>query len=565
MATANAISQESNLVSQGANLDGHHEASFDGTGELIEQTTSVPNDAPVVPEINDDPLKVRISNPSRGWKKWIKIILEWINPPLTAAERAQLDEVKALKLKNKLLREEAFVAADRISNALDRLGFSYVSKGANGEIKKLVKVRFDMAESSEDAHWLHVSNDLPRGVSYAQLVRQDVVDDLGKSVGHKVNVRATDEAGVWYIIERASGMMGIPTHVQIKDMWQGFPESASKLSIPLGMTNNRKKVYRDLDDMVHILVAGQTGGGKSNALAVIITTLITRNTPDELKLVLLDMKAGLEFQFYEGLPHLLAIPDAGDGIVEDPDKVYPTFRWLLNVEAKRRMNTIRNSNHRSIEDYNQRRKSGRLPRILVICDEWGIARLSEHGKDAETELAKSVMLLRAVGIHIIVCTQTPTKEVIGMLVKSNLPTRIALGCSDISASVMICGDMSAVGMPVGRCVLMPGHQYVQIPYVSTEQIKETVQLVKEGKAIQAGGKTHDVTVNELLAYGLHNLQGSLRYQDLYKVFDTRGITRDEIAKILKDLDGEDVTVDGKLYHVEPGAGQRPRRLVAIQE
>lgn len=566
MPHADLWSRDADAASKAASLTAKAEISRDG-GTVIDGSTSDPLDNLLIPEPNDDPLKPRIVSPDHGLKKIIRIIGERLNPPLNAAERAALDDQQRIKILNQVLLTEAKEAESRIKKALDNLGYSYVRKSGDGTVKGVTYVEFSPIIPTEDAIWLHVDMDrLPRGVNSSDLIRQDVLDHLGKSVQHKVNVRATDEAGIWYVVERASGMMGLPKHVAFSDMLARFPTSANSLTIPLGMTQNRKAVFYDLDDLIHVLVAGETGGGKSNSQAVFINTLAMRNTPEMLQMLLMDMKAGMEFQFYDGLPHLLAIPDVTKtGIIEDPDLVFPAFSWLLKVEAKRRMVLIRGSNHRSISDYNTRRKDP-LPRLLVVCDEWGTARLSSHGKQAEQELAKAVMLLRAAGIHILIGTQTPTKEVLGLLVRSNLPTKIVHNCNDISASVLIVGDASAMSLPVGRAIVRRGglKQAVQVPYLSEHAIKQIVDDIKSGKHQAEVKKTHDVTLEEMLAYGLQNMAGSLKYQDVHKAFAHRGITRDEVVEALRALDGKDATVEGKLYRVEPGAGSRPRRLIAVE-
>lgn len=543
--------------------------SLDGSGAAVDLTTSDPIDSPLIPEVNEDPFRRRIANRKRGLINWLKKQLGAEPRQPTMAEIAEMDDQQRLKLLEKTLRDESQIAAERLSNALDRMGFSHRRYNGEGELRKLQKVRFDFVLSTEDAHWLHVNMDrLPYGVNSSSIIEQRVLDDLGKAVGHKVNLRATDEAGIWYVIERASGMMGIPIHVYIQDMWRRFPASANSLTLPVGMTTNRKLVYESVDTMVHALIAGETGGGKSNAQNTIISTLISRNSPSQLQMLLMDMKAGLEFQFYEDVPHLVKIEGVTDsGIIEHPDKVYPAFEWLINKEAARRMSIIRAAKHRSIDDYNIRRKRP-MPRMLVVCDEWGIARLGSKGKEAEIELSKSVMLLRAVGIHIHIGTQTPTKEVLGLLVRSNLPTKIAFNCNELSASTIVVGNSLAMGLPVGRAIFKRGMQTVAVqwPYISEEMVKSIVASVREGRpSVQIEDEKTYLAKEEILSFGLHALGGGLQEREIYKHFSARGVSQIEVRRILQEVEGQEVIVDGKLYIVQPGAGTRPRTLVAKQE
>lgn len=530
-------------------------------------------DGPVLAEPNHEPYRRRISNPIRGiLPKLARYLRNRISPPPTPEQIAQMSEKKRTALLEKTLKGEAQVATSRISKSLHELGFSYVKKDSAGNITKSRYIGFDFVESTEDAHWLHVDMSLwPYGVNSDAILQQDVINHISRSVGHKVNVKASPEAGIWFVIERASGMMGIPVHVPIADMWTRMPQTSTKLTVPIGLTNNRKTVYDNLDEMVHTMVAGQTGGGKSTLVNGWITTLIMRNSPDELNLVLMDMKAGLEFQFFANLPHLLKIPGVktDEGIIVDPDEVAPAIFWLVNQESKRRLTLIRESGHRDIKSYNVRRKHP-MPRILVIIDEWAQARLGSDGDKAELELAKALMLLRAAGIHFVICTQTPSKQVLNVLARSNLPTRVAFGCSEMSASILICGDNSAMGLsPAGRCIYkrVSGTQPVQVAWISEQHVTEIVNKVKTGQVQDAIGQvpSHDVAVDEMLSWALHENGGSLRKTELYSHFAHRGITQKEIGDTLSDLEGTTVELLGNLYRVDPGAGSRSRRLVAMSD
>jgi len=534
--------------------------------------TSQPIDGPVLAEPNHEPYKRRIANPTRGlFKRLARYVKDTISPPPTPEEIARMSERNRARLLQKTLIDEAKIATRRISRSLHELGFSYVKRDANGNITKARYISFDFVESTEDAHWLHVDlSAWPYGINSDQLLQQDVINHISRSVGHKVNVKASPEAGIWFVIERASGMMGIPMHVPIADMWAKMPATSTKLTVPIGMTNNRKTVYDNLDDMVHTMVAGQTGGGKSTLVNGWITTLITRNSPEKLRLVLMDMKAGLEFQYYANLPHLLPIPEVktDEGIITDPDNVAPALRWLVNVEARRRLELIRQSGHRDIKTYNVRRGHP-LPRILVVIDEWAQARLGHGGKQAELELAKALQLLRAAGIHFVVCTQTPSKEVLNVLARSNLPTRVAFSCAELSASILICGDNSAIGLaPAGRCIYkrMTGTQPIQVAWISEQMVTDIVDKVNNGEAPNAIPLAkHDVTIDEILLWGLHENSGSLRVNEVFAHFTHRGIPKKEVETVLKEIENKTVELNGNFYKIEAGAGTRPRRLIAIQD
>lgn len=523
-------------------------------------------------EMNRDPLRRRIVIPRRGllyilqklWKKYEA----WLQPEELSKEELTAREEKArLKKLEKVLKDEAKDAAMILSHSLARMGFCYKRLTAEGEIKVKRYVTFDVVSLQEDAIWFHIDmRHLPYSVTKNDLIKQDVIDDLSVSVGRRVGVRHEAETGVWYIIERASGRMGIPSHVKLSEMWERMPQTATGLTVPIGMTNNRKLVYESIADFPHALVAGTTGGGKSNMLNVILCTLIRQNTPEKLQLVLVDLKAGLEFSFYEGIPHLLPIPEIAEkGIVYDREHVLPMLSWVIG-EGRRRMGIIGASGHKDISKYNAHHRKAALPRMLVVIDEWADVRLSAHGKETEELLANAVQLLRAAGIHFIVCTQVPSKEVLSMRIRTNLPTKLAFNCPDMAASLSILGNTDAFGVgDAGRGVYRCRHQMiVQTPFISDETVRETVKAAREGQAVAISTK-HDVTIQQIVEWGLQENQAILDNREVYKHFRERGITDMEIRSLLSGAEGKEFLIGAAMYRVEPGAGRRPRRLVASQE
>lgn len=517
-------------------------------------------------ELNHDPLRRRIRIPHRGL---IHKLITMIKPAeLNAAERAALDEEERLKQLQQVLREEARDASIILSHSLARMGHCYKRISPDGEIKVKKFVTFDLVSLQEDALWFHVDmRRLPWGVSKNDLISQDVIDDLSCSIGRRVGVRHDASTGVWYIVERASGRMGIPTHVMLGEMWERMPQSATPLTVPMGMTNNRKLVYENLADGPHWLVAGGTGWGKSNFLNVILCTLLTRNTPEQLQLVLVDLKEGLEFSFYEGVPHLVKVPEISPkGILYDREKVLPMLDWVI-AEGHRRMNLIRDAGHKEISKYNAHRQGpNKLPRMIMVIDEWADVRLSGQGKETEEKLSNAVQLLRAAGIHFIVCTQVPSKEVLSMRIRTNLPAKVAFNCPDMAASLSILGNTDAFAIGVlGRAIIRARMQLtVQVPYIPDELVKSTVLDVIKGKKVEVK-RAHDVTLDEILDWALHINQADLSYRDVYKQFRDRGITEEELHTMLKETDGKDYIIGSDQYRVEPGAGKRPRRLVAVVE
>lgn len=212
-----------------------------------------------------------------------------------------------------------------------------------------------------------------------------------------------------------------------------FRESKAKLPIALGATITDEIFVADLASMPHALVAGATGQGKSVGLNVLITSLLYRKHPSELKFVLIDPKK-VEFSVYERLRghYLASLPDEDEAVVTDPDKVLNVLNSLC-VEMDQRYALLRNAAVNKLEDYNhkfvQRRldpeKGHRyLPYIVVIIDEFADL-IMTGGREIEMPVMRITQKARAVGIHMIIATQRPSTNVLTGLIKANCPTRIA--------------------------------------------------------------------------------------------------------------------------------------------
>lgn len=212
-----------------------------------------------------------------------------------------------------------------------------------------------------------------------------------------------------------------------------FSASKAKLPVALGATISNEIFVTDLAAMPHALVAGATGQGKSVGLNVLITSLLYRKHPSELKFVLIDPKM-VEFSVYERLRghYLASLPGEDDAIVTDPSKVLHVLNSLC-TEMDNRYALLRNAGVNKIEDYNrkycQRRLSADkghqyLPYIVVIIDEFADL-IMTGGKDIELPVMRITQKARAVGIHMIIATQRPSTNVLTGLIKANCPSRIA--------------------------------------------------------------------------------------------------------------------------------------------
>ena len=225
----------------------------------------------------------------------------------------------------------------------------------------------------------------------------------------------------------------VSSMVSFKEVFKNIPDKYkdNKLVVPLGKDVNGQVIYAELNKMPHLLIAGATGSGKSVCVNTIISSILMRAKPDEVKLILVDPKK-VELSNYNGVPHLLA------PVVTDPKKAAATLRETVS-EMERRYDLFAGANVRKIETYNQyveNKNQGndaehqleKLPYIVVILDE--VADLMMvASKDVEDCIMRIAQLARAAGIHLIVATQRPSTDIITGVIKANIPSRIAFAVS----------------------------------------------------------------------------------------------------------------------------------------
>lgn len=539
----------------------------------VNETAVMPQEKPLSFDENPDPLRQRIHTKGAGHGGIWGILYRFLSPAprqLTADEQAKFDENRRRREMEALLKRESILAMKRITNCLNQLNlcYRYPKSQQDWLSRGLQEVQFKKVLMQPEALYFQIDvNRLPRGIAMMQLADQPVLNQLSLSCEHRVICKYNEAIGFWYVIERASGIMGIPVHVDYQSMAETFPITADDLTIPLGMTTNSRRMYYSIKAMPHLLIAGATGAGKSNEVNVILGTLITRNSPDQLKLVMIDLKGGMELGFYEGIPHLWPVEGVTDtGIVTEQELVPPLLNELME-EAKRRMYTIERADHKDISRYNARRKGkNRLPRILLVIDEWANVRLGDHGAQAEKALANLTALGRAVGIHVIVATQVPSRQVISLLIKVNLPGKMCFSVPSYTASEVVINVGDAMGLaPQGRFIFQSGsetHQ-IQAPFMPDQSIRDIVLAVRRGER-PVITQRHDVTHEELIRFALEKLEGRLNRNQLFTEFRPRGIRQAELESMLAQLEEQKtVELDDNQYTVIPSSGTSSRHLEIV--
>ncbi len=272
-----------------------------------------------------------------------------------------------------------------------------------------------------------------------------------------------------------------------------FQESKFELPVAFGRTITNEIFMVDLAKMPHLLVAGATGQGKSVGLNAIITSLLYKKHPSQLKFVLVDPKK-VEFNIYADIEkHFLAkLPDGEDAIITDTSKVVETLNSLCK-EMDDRYDLLKKAHVRNIKEYNEKffnrnlnPEKGHhfLPYIVVIVDEFGDL-IMTAGKEVEMPIARIAQLARAVGIHMIIATQRPSVNIITGVIKANFPARVAFRVSSMMDSRTIL-DAPGANQLVGRgdMLFSQGNDLmrVQCAFVDTPEVENVVHHISGQQA-----------------------------------------------------------------------------------
>ena len=271
-----------------------------------------------------------------------------------------------------------------------------------------------------------------------------------------------------------------------------YNKATSKLTIALGKTIHGEPYITDLATMPHLLIAGSTGAGKSVGMNVMLTSILYRSTPDDVRMIMIDPKR-LELGMYEDIPHLLT------PVVVDPKQASNALRWAVR-EMEERYKTLAAVGVRNIEQFNRNAQAAidagemmpngdapkRLPLIVVVIDELADL-MMVAGNEVEESIARLAQMARAIGIHLILATQRPSVDVITGLIKANMPSRISFRVqSKIDSRTILDANGAEQLLGRGDMLFLPpaSSRFIRLhgPYISEQESARLASfLKKQGK------------------------------------------------------------------------------------
>lgn len=481
----------------------------------------------------------------------------------------------AEKRLNELMRKEAQIYESLIIDKWTRLGFCYKYTEGGKEFTKKVKFSnvgitldaiYYQIDASYQTAFKHWKTNVPDGVYIVkQLLAEETLTELSITCQRQVSAYYNHH-GAWVIVHRLESSDGLMNYVSFPDVMARYPyQHHDRMPICVGVAAQREVQWVNLADFPHWLIGGFTNSGKSNMVNSGLCTLISQQSPDDLRLVLIDLKGGLEFDFYQGIPHLHG------GIVDSVPKVADTL-GELEALMHARFRKFRGLAKR-LEEYRIRRPSEKMPRVLVVFDE--VASIMEHGdltRRIMAHMRELTRMGRAVGIHVWLCTQRPDVKAIDGAVKANLAVRISGRMTTSADSVTILGNSQARDLAAiaGRMVMQlgPDGVPVQTPHILQDDIERALKVALDFPTpppldvpVGAAVVYEEWTTERIVALSIDHLGGNITAKAIYEAADD--LTKGQARKLVEQIwNMREVSHNGALYRVQQGA-RRSRSLVPV--
>ena len=263
-------------------------------------------------------------------------------------------------------------------------------------------------------------------------------------------------------------------------------QAVGPLGFALGRDVTGEPIFANIAQMPHMLVAGATGSGKSVAIHSIIISLLYKNSPRDLKLVLIDPKR-VELSVYEGMPHLIG------PVITESKRALSVFRWAIG-EMESRYDLLQKAGRRDINSFNQNAsEEDRLPYVVIMVDELADL-MTSHGREVEGSIIRLAQMARATGLHLVLSTQRPSVEVITGLIKANITTRVALQVASQIDSRTIIDSSGAEKLLGGGDMLFISSEFskpkrIQGTYISEEEINKVADFIRQNNQEEFEGES----------------------------------------------------------------------------
>ncbi|MBI2098786.1 MAG: DNA translocase FtsK, partial [Candidatus Wildermuthbacteria bacterium] len=247
------------------------------------------------------------------------------------------------------------------------------------------------------------------------------------------------------------------------------------LGFILGRDVSGEPIFADIDKAPHFLIAGSTGSGKSIMIHSLLIALLYKNSPETLRLILIDPKR-VELSMYNDLPHLVS------PVITEAKKAVGVFRWAIS-EMERRYEMLLRAGSRDVQSYNKKYPEESLPYILIVIDELADLMVS-YGREVEGSIVRLAQMARATGLHLVLSTQRPSVEVVTGLIKANITSRIALQLPSQVDSRTVLDTSGAEKLLGGGDMLFVSSELskpkrIQGAYLSEEEVQKVTDFIRE--------------------------------------------------------------------------------------
>ena len=333
-------------------------------------------------------------------------------------------------------------------------------------------IEVEMAEANIGPRVTQYTLKPPSGVKLSKItaLESNIALDLGAhSIRMEAPIPGQKAVGIEVPNEKSATVR--VSSVLTSDAWN---KMSNPLGVVIGKDISGAAVVGALDKMPHLLVAGQTGSGKSVMINALLTSLVYRNSPSDLKLILVDPKQ-VEMAPYEEIPHLLT------PVITEPEKCISALKWAV-AEMERRYRTLAEAKKRNIAEYNAIKKEEGMPYIVIVIDELADLMMMA-ARDVEALIVRIAQKARAVGIHLVLATQRPSVDVITGLIKANIPARIAFTvASQVDSRTIIDGIGAEKLLGMGDMLFstadMPKPKRVQGALITDEETQKLTDFLR---------------------------------------------------------------------------------------